>query len=504
MVDNNANNRIAKNTIFLYFRSGIILLINLFTVRVVINTLGVDDYGIYSLVGGIVTMFSIIGTTLSSATQRFIMYAIGKNDKKNLNMVFSTCVSLHIVLALILLVILEFVGVWMIENKLNIPINRLNVAHIVYQFSLLTFLSNMIAVPYNASIIAHEKISAFAFISVFESILKLVIALCLLITSIDKLLIYAVLHFAIAAIIQLVYIMYSRKHFSETKQINFKINSTIFKEMFSFSSWNLIGSGAMVLRNQGVDVLLNMFFNIAVNAAKGIAYQVQGAIQLFISNFTTAINPQLTISISKNDTKRANELIFHGGRMSFMMMMIIAVPFMIITEDVLKIWLGDAPTYAVGFVRLTIIMLLCDTLVRLLKNGILANGNIRNFQLIAGLIKLMALPIIALLLRFGFNPYTGFIVNIFIEFICLVPELYFASKLLSFDVKYYLRKGIIPCWISFICAVSISYIFSIYVNFNMIINGVFALLISVVCILLIMNKKELNMLLKFINNLVYK
>lgn len=489
-----SNTRIAKNTLLLYFRSAIILLINLYTSRVVLEALGVNDYGIYNLVGGIVGMFSMIGSTLTAASQRFITFALGKGDFNHLKAIFSTCVTLHIILGIILIVVLEIVGLWMLKSELNIPVDRISVAKWVFQFSLFTFFINLISVPYNAVIIAHEKMSAFAYISVLDAVLKLGIAYLLIIGDFDKLLVYSLLHFAVAFIIRVIYTLYSHRHFKETNNFCFRIEKTVFKDMFAFSSWNLIGSSALVLRNQGIDIILNIFFGVVVNAAKGLAYQIQGAVQLFISNFTTAINPQLTSAIAQKNYGRASSLILHGGRISFMMMMMVAVPFIMCADFILKIWLVNPPIYVVGFVRLTIIMLLCDTLSRLLKNGILAHGEIRNFQILAGGIKLLSLPITYLFLRLGGSPYTGFIVNIVIEFIALGLELYYIKAMIGFNVTRYISKAVIPCWIAFVSALTIAYLFMAFISEKTIYVVLVSILSSFCAVLFIAESKEIKLI----------
>lgn len=504
MLHSNLNATIAKNTLLLYFRSAIILIINLYTSRVVLEALGVDDYGIYNLVGGVVGMFSMIGSSLNAASQRFITFALGKGDFINLKNIFSTCVTLHIILGIILIILLESIGMWMLNSELNIPAERLEVAKWVFQFSLLTFFINLISVPYNAVIIAHEKMTAFACISVVDAILKLGIALLLTIGEFDKLFVYSLLHFIVAFIIRCIYTIYSHRNFSETNNLIFRVEKNTFKKMFAFSSWNLIGSSALVLRNQGVDVVLNMFFDVVVNAAKGIAYQVQGAIQLFIGNFTTAINPQLTAAIAQNNYDRASNLIFHGARISFFMMMIVAVPFIICANDILRIWLIDPPEYSTIFVQLTIIIVLCDTLSRFLKNAILAYGDIRNFQILAGGIKLLSLPITYFILKLGGSPYTGFLVNISIEFCALALELYFVNKFFRFNIKRYVTKAVIPCWTTFAFSLLAASLFSRYISDNRIILLFVSVLISICFILLIIDKKEINIIIKPIKSKIFK
>lgn len=491
MTDYSLNNKqIAKNTVLLYGRSLFLLVLSLYTSRVVLQVLGVENYGIYNIVGGVVAMFAILGSTMTAASQRFITYALGEGDSENIKKIFSTCVSLHIILGIIVLILLEVIGLWFLNNKLNIPNNRLDVARWVFQFSVLTFFVNIISVPYNSAIIAHEKLDAFAYITMLEGVMKLVVVLFLKIVPLDKLLYYAIFQFLVSLIIRAVYTFYSSKHFEETKNVKYQIDKNLFKKMFAFSGWNLIGSGALILRNQGIDILINMFFGVTVNAAKGIANQVQGAIQILVGNFTTSITPQLTKAVAQKDEERTNSLIFHGSRLSFFLMMLFAVPLLICTNEVLQIWLVDVPEFTSGMVRLIIVYLLSDTLSRFLINGLLAFGDIRNFQLIIGGIKLLALPIAFIILSFGGDPLTGLWVNIMLDFVCLWGRLLFTQKRLHLSSLFFIQKAVIPCWFALILALLPSFAFHRYVNNNIFLSGCICIISSLIFITIFMEKSE--------------
>lgn len=465
------NKRIVKNTAALYLRSLLLLFINLYTSRVTLQVLGVDDFGIYTIVGGVVAMFSMLSSTMREASQRFITYSLGTNDSNEVKKVFSTCLSLHIVLALIVAVILEVVGLWFLNSKMNIPPDRLQTAGWVMQFSILTFVVNVISVPYNALIVAHERMSAFAYMSILEGGLKLGIVFFLMIISWDKLFVYAILQLVVAIIIRSVYTVYCKKSFKESNTIRFGINGPLFREMFAFAGWNLFGSGSMVLRNQGIDILLNLFFGVAVNAAKGISNQVQNTVHQFVGNFTASIYPQLTKSMAHKDYSRARSLVTHGGKISFFMMMLFAVPFIICAQEILEIWLVEVPEFAVVMVKLSFVYLLSDTLSRLLINSILAYGNIRNFQVIGGGIKLFALPIAYVVLKLGGSPLTGIWVNIFLDFICLGVRLYFAHARYHLDVKVYLTKVVLRCWGVFFLSMVIPSFFYYRISSSLFISG---------------------------------
>lgn len=473
------NQRIAKNTAFLYLRSLLLLAINLYTSRVTLQILGVEDYGIYQLVGGVVSMFSMLSGTLASASQRFITYALGENDFLKIKRVFSTSISLHIILGFLIVVLLELLGVWFLNHKLVIPLERLTAARWVMQFSIATLFVSIISTPYNAVIIAHERMSAFAFISIFEGLMRLGCVLSLRWIRFDKLLVYSLFLFIVSLVLRIVYTAYSHRKFEEARGVKMIVEGKLFREMFAFAGWNLFGQGSMVLRNQGIDILLNLFFGVTVNAAKGISNQVQGAIHHFVGNFTTAINPQLTKSIAQANYDRAHSLMFHGSRISFFLMMIFVVPMSVCTVEVMKIWLGEVPQYAVDMVKVSLIYIQSNTLSRFLINSILAHGDIRSFQIVAGGTKLLALPIAYCVLALGGSPLTGIWVNIVLDIVCRGIELYFANKKNRYDYLRHLLRADLYCWIVFGLALFCSQLFYRFISTNLIISIFFAILVTV-------------------------
>lgn len=478
MSESTSNQRIAKNTAFLYLRSLFLLVINLYTSRVTLQILGVDDYGIYQLVGGVVGMFSMLSGTLASASQRFITYALGENDSSNLKRVFSTSITLHIILGVIVVALLEVIGVWFLQHKLVIPVDRLETARWVMHFSIATFFVGVISVPFNAVIIAHEKMNAFAFLSVLEGLMKLGCVLSLRWITWDKLFFYALFLFLISLIIRFMYSAYSHHHFDEAKAVRLGVKKGLFKEMFAFAGWNLFGQGSMVLRNQGIDILLNLFFGVVVNAAKGVSNQVQSAVHNFVGNFTTAINPQLTKSIAQQDFPRAHSLMFHGSRISFFLMMVFVVPLSVCTLEVMDIWLVDVPEYAVDMVKVSLIYLQSNTLSRFLINAILAHGDIKSFQIAAGGTKLLALPVAYVVLKLGGSPLTGIWVNIALDIVCRGVELYYANKKNKYDVKRHIFKADLSCWLVFVVALFCSQLFYKHVSSNIVIAGSFAFIMT--------------------------
>lgn len=483
MQDTTANNkRIAKNTLLLYMRSILLIFINLYTSRVILQSLGETDYGVYNVVGGMVTMFTIISSSMSSASQRFITYALGENDFDKLKKVFSTSVTLHIIIGVVLVLLIELIGVWFLYAKLNIPTERLDVAFWVLQLSIATLFVNIISVPYNAAIIAHEKMSAFAYISIIDGVLKLSIAFCLLWSLFDRLLLYAVLMFVVALILRLIYTIYSHRHFEETRHIKMRIEQGLFREMFTFAGWNMFGNGSKLLRNQGVDILLNLFFGVTINAAKGICNQVQTAVYQFVSNFQTAVNPQLTMSVAQRDFKRTHSLLIQGGRLSFYMLCLFAIPLIVATPEVLSLWLVKVPNYTIEFVRWTLIYLLLDSLSRFLTNSILAYGHIKVYQIVVGGTKLLILPLVYFWLLLGGDPLTGIWANIILEVVCLCQRMYFNKKYNGLNWLQYVTKTVLPCWGVFALALLFSYLIRVYVSNNVFILVIISFFITLIVI----------------------
>lgn len=489
------NKRILKNTSLLYIRSIILLFLALYTSRVTLKVLGVSDYGIYQLVGGVVGMFSMLSSTLTAASQRFITYSLGEGDLNKTKAVFSTCVTLHIILGVIIVVILEAVGIWFLYNKLNIPTDRITIAGYVMHCSIATFFINIISVPYNSAIIAHEKMGAFAYISLLEGLLKLIAVLVLPLFSFDNLLLYSIFYLIIAIVIRLTYSIYCTKTFEETNRTHLKVDKVLFRDMFSFAGWNLVGSSALVLRNQGVDILLNVFFGVSINAAKGLSNQVQSAAQQLVGNFTTSVNPQLTKSIAKGDYQRAHSLIVHGGKMAFFLTSLIAVPFVINGSSLMALWLVNVPKYATELSILAFIFLLTDTLSRFLINSILAYGKIKYFQIILGGIKMLSIPFTWGFLKLGGSPLTGMLVNIGLQMFCLFGELYFAKRYIALDVKRYFVQVVLRCWGVFLLALVLSFIFHKFISSNILLSlPVSFILICLFIFVLGIDKSERNLL----------
>lgn len=431
--------RIAKNTLMLYGRMLFTMAVGLYTSRVVLNTLGVTDYGIYNVVGGLVAMFSILSGSLSAAISRFVTYELGTGNSENLKKIFSSAMTIQITLAALIFLLAEAVGVWFLNVKMNIPGTRMVAANWVFQFSILTFAINLISVPYNASIIAHERMSAFAYISILEAVGKLTIAFLIVFSSMDKLIFYAMLMCAVALVVRFAYRAYCKKHFEECIY-QFIFDRDLLKRMFKFAGWNFIGATSAVLRDQGGNLIINLFCGPAVNAARGIAFQVYGVISSFASNFMTALNPQITKSYAAGDRDYMMTLIFQGARLSFYMLLLLSLPVLFNTHYILELWLDTVPEHAVLFVQLVLVFAMSESISNPLITAMLATGKIRNYQLVVGGLQMLNFPVSYMLLRQGMIPEAVFIVSIAISQFCLAARLFMLRGMIALPVRKYLEK----------------------------------------------------------------
>lgn len=435
--------------------------IGIFTSRVVIQTLGVDDYGIYNVVGGFVAMFSILSSSLVNASQRFISYEMGKVNPQ-MDRIFCGTVSIHLLLALGVLVVFESFGVWFLNTQLNITSDRLSAANWVYQCSVLTFCVNLISVPYNASIIAHERMGVFAYISIYEALAKLGIVYLLWLSGYDKLIVYALLMLVVSISLRLIYGVYCKRSFEECRY-HFVIDKPLLKDMLGFTGWNFIGSTAGILSTQGVNILINIFFGVALNAARGLAEQVNNAINHFITNFMTAMNPQITKSYAAGDYKYMNKLMFRGAKYATILFFFLSLPIFVKAEYILDLWLVEVPPYAAVFLRLAIIYSLFQSLSNTLYIGMLATGNIKEYQIVMGCLYMGILPLCYLFFKVGLGPEWGYISSIIILFFGVFVRLYLLQKMIpSFSIMSFVKGTILKVlyvmFVSFIIVKMVSII----------------------------------------------
>lgn len=443
-MSNSANNkRIAKNTLLLYVRMLFGMLVSLYTSRVILQTLGVEDYGVYNVVGGVISMFTFLNGAMSSATSRYITFEIGKGNMEQLKKVFSTSLQIHAIIALLIVILGETVGLWFLMNELVIPDGRMDAAMWVYQCSIVSCAVGIMSVPYNADIIAHEKMSAFAYISVLEIILKLAIVYLLVVLPFDKLKVYAVLVLMVGLLIRYIYTRYCHKHFEESHYIH-RIDKTLIKEMSSFAGWSFWGNLSFVLYSQGLNMMLNIFFGPVVNAARGIATQIQGVVQGFVGNFQMALNPQITKTYASGELDKMHSLMFRSARFSFMLLFFLSLPILLEINYILTLWLGIVPENTVIFARIIIAISLIYTIANPCVIANQATGKVKVYQAVVGGLLLLILPISYIVLKMGAPAYSVFIVHFCVESVAQFARMYMLRNMIDLPLLSYVKNIYLP------------------------------------------------------------
>ena len=434
------NRRIAKNTLALYVRMGVTMLVSLFTSRVVLQTLGVEDFGIYNVVGGVVVLFSFLNAAMSSATQRFLNFELGRGNVAQVGRVFSMSMSVHFAIAGAVLLLAETVGLWFLNAQLNIPAERMAAANWVYQFSVASTLLGIMLVPYNATIIAYERMTFYAWASIATTFLRLGIVYLLVIGNADKLVLYAALTFAVGVLMQVVHVAYCRRAFPRTAIYRPFRDKKLFRELVSFSGWWLFGGVANMANSQGINMVVNIFCGVAVNAAMGIANQVNAAVYQFVMNFQTAFSPQITKLYSAENESAFLKLVFRASKFSFFLMVFLANPILINTDFILEIWLGTVPEHTASFVRWIIVSSVIDALASSLCISASATGKIRNYQVIVSSLILTNVPVSILLLWLGYSPVSVIVVRAAVNFTVSVWRIFYLHRMIPyFSPGKYLR-----------------------------------------------------------------
>ena len=421
-------------------------------------------------------MFSIINGSITASISRFLTFELGKNNIDKLKKVFSTSVTIQIGISLIILLLAETIGLWFLNHKMVIPESRIYAANWVYQFSILTFILNLISTPYNASIIAHEKMSAFAWITIYDAIAKLLIAWLTFIAPMDKLIFFSGFVVLVAFTQRMIYTSYCVKKFKECRY-HFYIDKNLFKEMFGFAGWNFIGASSAILRDTGGNIVINLFCGPTVNAARGIANQVNNAVLGFANSFMTAINPQITKSYANNDNEKTMHLIYKGARFSFYLLLLLGLPIMMETEYIIHLWLGQVPTHTVLFVQLTILYAMSESISNPLVTAMLATGKIRNYQIIVGGLQMLNLPISYICLKNGCIPETVLIVAIIISQCCFAARIYLLRSMINLKAKDYLKHVYFNILFTLIIAFTVPIIIKHYLSNNLL-DFILVLLIS--------------------------
>lgn len=493
MTNSENNKRIAKNTMFLFFRMFFSLVIALFTTRIVLNELGVIDFGIYNIVGGIVLMMEFLKSSMSASSQRFLSFELGNKNYTRVKEIFSMSINIHLIIVFVIFVIAETIGLWFLNEKLTIPIDRLYAANWVYQFSILTFIIAIVNVSYNAIIISEEKMKIYAYISIAESLLKLVAVFLLIWTEYDNLIVYSGLIFILSLTVFIFHIIYCNLNFSSAKY-TFCRDYKLFYEILNYAGWNLFGSLASVTAGQGINILLNLFFGPTINAARAISFQVSGAVKMFVTNFQIAINPQIIKSFASNDIKYMHQIVFQGSKYSFFLLYIFALPLLIETEIILKNWLNIVPNYTIIFTRLVLVNILIDTVSGTLITSAQASGKIKKYQTVIGFLLLLTLPMSYLFLYLGFSPQITIYISILISILCLCARLLIIKPLIGLPIKIFVKEVILKI----ISVVTISSVILVLLSSTMdeglarliiiIITSIFITLISIY--ILAMNNQE--------------
>ena len=433
------NRRIARNTIALYIRMFCSMVISLFTSRIILDSLGISNYGIYNVVGGFVAMFSIMSSSLTNSISRFLTFELGKGDTEKLKRVFSTSLNVMFALSIVVLLIGETIGLWFLNSEVNIPADRMESANFVYQLSIATYILGLISVPYNASIISHEKMTTFAYIGIFEIVMKLVIVYTLYISPFDKLKTYALLLFLLSLSIRLIYGLYCNRNFKEA-HYQFIYDKPLLRQMTGFAGWNFLAQGAYQLNGSGVNLLINIFFGVTLNAARGIAVQVNNAVSQFISNFMVALTPQITKSYDAGQLPEMHDLIFRGAKFSYFLCLLFLIPICIETDYILNLWLIEVPDYTVSFVRwslyITAISMFSGTLITALH----ATGNIKRYMIIVGLVEVSNFPITYMAFKLGANPLYSYYIYFGVYLVLMFLRLYLVKDLIKMSGRRFMRE----------------------------------------------------------------
>lgn len=433
--------------------------IGLYTSRVILQVLGVSDFGIYNVVGGIVATISFINSALTAASQRFISFELGRGSNKKLSKIFSISVTAHFMLAIICCILAECVGVWFVNYRMNIDPARLIAANCVLQCTILTFLLNIISVPYNAVIVAHEKMSIFAYISLFEAIMKLLLVFMLLFINYDKLIVYALLQLLLALMVRGIYVFYCKYNFSECRYY-FIFDKALFKRIFSFAGWSVVGNMGFTMKDPISNIILNLFFGTTVNAARGIAIQINGLVNSFVSNLGMALNPQIVKRYAAGDYKGSMELVYSGARLSFYLLTIISIPIIININYVLNLWLAIVPKYTSIFFIFTVLSSLIYSLSGTTSVAVQATGHIKWFSIGVCIIPLSELPIAYILLKSGYPPYSAMYPTLFTSLITLFFRFYVLKNNISiYSWRMFLIRVVLKSLLTFALAFLLSWLF---------------------------------------------
>ena len=456
------------------------MIVGFFTSRILLNQLGIIDFGVYNVVGSIIVIFTFLNSTLLIGTQRFINFELGRGNHENLNKVFSASVVIYVIFAILIFIVAETLGLWFLNTHMNIPQDRMTAANYVYQFTIFSTILSLNQIPYTASIIAHEHMKQYATIGIISTILHFIAVSLLFFFKTDKLILYGLMVFLMVLITSLLYKIYCNRKFKETR-FKFCTEKYWYRQMLSFSGWNLFSSISMTLNGQIVGIILNIFFGPVLNAARGLTEQVSGTVRGFVSNFQVAVNPRIIQSYASGDISNFFSLIFKSAKFSFFLLLIIMLPVCIRIESLLVIWLKTVPEYTADFCRIALLASTINTFSLPLATAANANGNIKKFQLYTGIFEIMNIPLSYFFLRIGFQPIVVYFISLIIIVITLYVRLVVLKNLVNLDVSYFVRSVVFRSLITGVVAWGLSCVIANYLdsdNFFLILSY---LILSIIC-----------------------
>ncbi len=431
---------IAKNTTLLYARTVLILVVSLYTSRVILQALGVEDYGVYTAIGGVVSILTVVIGPIDIAISRFLTFELGRGDRDRLRRYFSTGLTIMILFSILSIILLETVGLWFLNNKMVMDPSRMTAANWVLHLSIAAFVVNMISAPYRAAIIAHERMSLFAYMGILDALLKLAVAFAIKFSPTDKLILYAALLLAVSVLVRFIYTLICNKEFEECHKPKMKVDRELFGGLLSFAGWNMFGAASLACRNQGVNILFNLFGGPVVNAAFGIANQMNGAVGNFVGNFTTALNPSIIKSYASEQKDYMMSLIYQGAKYTYFLVLLFALPLLLETEYVTKLWLGQTPDFSVSFIQLMLLHSLIESLSKTIMAGTHASGRIRKYQFVVGTFQILVLPVAYVLLLMEFSPIVALVSSLLIDIIALLVRLFLARGIFSLSIRAFMGK----------------------------------------------------------------
>lgn len=503
MSDQSANNkRIAKNTAFLYVRMILVLLVSLVTTRIVLKALGVVDYGIYNVVAGFVSMFSFLNTSMSNGIQRFYNFRLGADDEDSVTDVYNTALQIQGLLAIIILILLETVGVWYMHTQMVIPAERMDTAMWVFQFSVLSMIFVILQIPYSAAIMAYERMDYYAYVSIFDVIAKLIIAYLLMTANYDRLWLYGFLNLMTSIISFGMYLVYSKLHFKHLK-IKLKYYKEYFKPMLSFSGWNVFGSFAYMIKGQGLNMLLNVFFGPVVNAARGVSNMIMSAIQGFQGNIVVAFRPQLVKSYSAGEYSRVKKLFYSLSKISYLMLAMLSIPVMMELDYILGLWLGDVvPEYTKSFTVLVLANMVISSLNTPVSQVVHATGEMKNYQIATSLVVCGILPVSWVFLKLGYDPNSVYVISLMMTIVNQVVCNIYLKRIFPYSLSEYLKKVILPCVVYTLLAPIAPFTLVLMLPSSfirlMVVGAVSVLASLLIAYVVVLNQSEKSLILNFI------